>query len=83
MRNKIQLESIRRNILAYLKLNDNASVKDICNGLQEVLRSEQELQKKNGQPGVLPPNDPNHQWINECNKKNVTMESLMQIFQRQ
>lgn len=83
MQKKLIQESTKRDILAYLKLNDDATVKDICKGLQSVLNSEQELLKKNGRSTVLPPNDPNHQWINECKKQNITMESLLNIFQRQ
>lgn len=68
-------------MLDYLKLDDSATVKDVCNGLQKVLDSELENQKKQSQSGVLPKDDPNNLWINECKKENVTMNSLMKIVQ--
>lgn len=77
------LEITGKALLSYLKLDDNATVTDICDALQKVLQTDLERQKKNGQSGVLPPNDPNHLWINECKKPNVTMESLLAVMKKQ
>lgn len=38
-----------------------------------------EYQRKQGQSGVLRPDDPNHLWTNECKRVGVTMDSLMEV----
>lgn len=46
------------------------------------MESDLEKQRKQGQSGVLRPDDPNHIWINECKRVGVTMDSLMEVIRK-
>lgn len=72
-------EYAKKVILLLFNLKANATAKDLCNELQKAAQNELELRKRKGESGVLAPDDPNHLWINECKKEDLTMDSVLEM----
>lgn len=49
-------------LTTFLNLEDDASVADICEAIHILLKSEEETRQENGNPTLLPEDDPNKEW---------------------